>query len=722
MLETKKTFCRFCHVFCGLEVDVEDNKVIAVRGDHDNPVSEGYTCPKGRAEAERINHPDRVRRSKKRVNGSFEDIDTLQATAEIGEKLKRIVAEHGPESVAVYVGCGGHRTAAGGPWYVAKWLQAFGSPRLYTSLTIDSPSLIIAFDRLFGGPLPLSVFDIDRADSAMFVATNPVVSHLWSMPQSNPSTRLKKALARGLKLVVIDPRRCDVAEKAHVHLQVKPGEDATLLACIIREIIENKWYDAQYVEDYVSGFEALSAAVRPFTLEYTERRTTCKSADIVEAARTFATAASGAALSGTGLHMARHQNLTTQLVQTLNAICGRFDRVGGMTRIAGTLGPELPASGNQPLPISLRTDQRARVRDIQGITGLFGYQEMPTNTLADEILTPGKGQIKALIVNGGNPALVFSDTDNTLKALDSLELLVVNDLFVSATARHADYVIGVKHPFERVDTPMLSDSYFPFSFSQYTPAMVDAQDDVIEEWEFFWRVGQAMGTGFTLPGIDADAMPTADEVIAGLSPAARISLQQVKAASPSGAVYDRGVPQVGGVIPDMLGHADRRLAAGHPEVIAELAEVFAEPVLADGAYREGEQFGFRLITYRMPEVYCTTGNNLPSLRRRRSYNPALMSPSDMQRLGVRDADLVTIDSGHGRIEAVVEASDKVAPGTVALAFGWGDPADPRPTREKGSNVQALIPRDVNYDKVTGLAQQSAFAVNISPAAQPVQTA
>ena len=185
-VETKKTFCRFCHVFCGLEVDVQDNRVIAVRGDHDNPVSEGYTCPKGRAEAERINHPERLRRSLKSVDGGFAGHRSLQATAEIGAKLKRIVAEHGPEAVAVYVGCGGHRTAAGGPWYVAKWLQAFGSPRLYTSLTIDSPSLIIAYDRLFGGPLPLSVFDIDRADSAMFVATNPVVSHLWSMPQSNP--------------------------------------------------------------------------------------------------------------------------------------------------------------------------------------------------------------------------------------------------------------------------------------------------------------------------------------------------------------------------------------------------------------------------------------------------------------------------------------------------------------------------------------------------------
>jgi anaerobic selenocysteine-containing dehydrogenase len=714
MPETKKTFCRFCHVFCGLEVDVEGNKVIAVRGDHDNPVSEGYTCPKGRAEVERINHPDRLRHSQKRVDGRFTDIDTLQAVDEIGQKLRAIVAEHGPESVAVYVGCGGHRTAAGGPWYIAKWLESFGSHRLYTSLTIDSPSLIIAYDRLFGGPLPLGVFDIDHAECALFVATNPTVSHHWTMPQSNPATRLKKALKRGLKLVVIDPRKCDMAEKAHIHLQVKPGEDASLLACMIREIIENKWYDEDYVASYVSGFDELYAAVKPFTLAYTERRTTCAAADIVEAAKVFATAGSGAAASGTGLHMSRHQNLTTQLVQTLNALCGRFDRRGGMARIAGTLGPALPSSGNQPLPVSLRTEHRSRIRDIQGITGLFGYQEMPTNTLTDEILTEGKGQIKALIVNGGNPVLVFSDTDNTLKALDKLDLLVVNDLFMSATAKHADYVMAVKHPFERVDIPMLSDAYYPFSFNQYSEKMVEAEDDVIDEWEFFWRAAQKMGTGFSLPGIDTKAMPTADQVIEGLTPDARISLAELKAAPPSGQVYDEGIPEVGGVIPDMLGHSDKRLAAGHPEVISELAEVYAEPVIENGAYASGDSFDFRLITYRMPEVYCTTGNNLPSLRRKRSYNPALMNRQDMERLSLRDEDLVTIESGHGRIEAVVESSERLASGTIGLAHGWGDPGDPRPTREKGSNVQQLIPRDVNYDKITGLAQQSAFPVNIYP--------
>ena len=712
-IETRKTFCRFCHVFCGLEVDVQDNKIIAVRGDHDTPISEGYTCPKGRAEVERINHPERLRVTQKNVDGQFTDIESGQAITEIGDKLRDIIAEHGPESVAVYVGCGGHRTAAGGPWYVSKWLEALGSHNLYTSLTIDSPSLIIAYDRLFGGPLPLGVFDIDHADCAMFVATNPVVSHLWSMPQSNPSTRLKNALKRGMKLVVIDPRKCDVAHKADVHLQVKPGEDATLLACLIKTIIDNKWYDSAYVAENVSGFDELYQAVQPFDLSYAEKRTTCPAEDIVEAAKIFATAGSGAAVSGTGLHMARHQNLTTQLVLTLNALCGRFDRRGGMTHIPGTLGPKLPEQGKrQPIPVSLRTEHRSRVRDIQGITGLFGYKEMPTNTLTDEILTKGKGQIRALIVNGGNPALVFSDTKHTIKALNDLDLLVVNDLFMSATAKHADYVMAIKHPFERVDIPQLSDAYFPFSFQQYTPEMVSAEDDVIEDWDFFWRVAQAIGVDFELPGIDPSSQPTADQVIQALSPSSRISLEEMKQASPSGQAYDEMITEVGGIIPDMIGHADRRLAAGHPEVIEELADVYAEQVFNNGSFDSEQDFDFRIITYRMREAYCTTGQNLPSLRKKRQYNPALMNAKDMQRLSFSDGDEVTIDSGFGQIRAIVERSEDLASGTIGLAHGWGDPYDNRPVREKGSNVQQLIPRDKNYDKLTGLAQQSAIAVNV----------
>jgi anaerobic selenocysteine-containing dehydrogenase len=710
VVETKKTFCRFCHVFCGLEVDVANNRVVDVRGDHDNPISEGYTCPKGRAEVDRINHPERLLQCQKRGANGLQAVATEQALDEISARLLSIIDEHGPHAVAVYSGCGAHRTAAGGPWFVGKWLEALGSRSMYTSYTIDSPALSIANGRMFGAPLPFGCPDIENSEVAMYVATNPVVSHLWTIPQSNPFTRLKRAQQRGMKLVVIDPRKCEVARRADVHLQVKPGEDATLLAAMIKVIIENQWYDHEYVAKYCSGFDALAAAVADFDLEYAAQRTTVPGATIVEGARVFATAASGAAQTGTGLHMAAHQNLCTQLVMTLNALCGRYDRRGGMTRITGALSQPLPEK-REPIPLPTFSGEVSRIRDIKGVTGLFGYKEMPTNTLTDEILTAGEGQVRALIVNGGNPALVFSDTDATIEALENLDLLVCLDLFESATARHADYVMAVNHPFERADIPHMMDSLYPAPFMQYTDKLVEPGPGVIEEWDFFWEIGQRLGLDIALRGLPPGRKPTADELMQALNPHARISLEEIKQ-NPSGALFGDVETEVGGVVPDMIGHPDKRIAVGHPDAIGELREVRAEPMPIAGGYTSEEDFKFRAITYRMPEVYCTTGHNLPRAQRKRPYNPALISADDLHTHGFADGECVIIDSGFGQVEAILEASDEVASGTIGLAHGWGDPGDDRPVEERGTNVQQLIPRNARYDKVTGLAQQSAYPVNI----------
>ena len=409
MIETRKSFCRFCHVFCGVEVDIEDGRVVDIRGDRDNPVSQGYTCLKGRADAERLYHPERLRASRKRTGEDWADIESTRALDEIGAKLRAIVDRHGPRSVAVYVGDGGHRTSAADPSFVRKWLDALGSPGLYTSYTVDSPSLAVATNRLFGAPLPLGVLDITHADVVMFVATNPTISHLMSMPQSNPSARLRGAQRRGMKLIVVDPRRCDVAKRADIHLQVKPGEDASLLAGMIKVIIERGLYDREYADAFLSGVDDLHAAVRPFDLDYVSRRTEVPAGLIADAAVLFASAPSGAAQSGTGLHMARHQNLTTQLVMTLNALCGRYDRRGGMTRHAGVLNRPLPENPG-PIPVPLFSGEETQVRGIKGIYNWQGLREMPANTLGEAILAEGAGKIRALIVNGGNPALVFPDS------------------------------------------------------------------------------------------------------------------------------------------------------------------------------------------------------------------------------------------------------------------------------------------------------------------------
>ena len=707
MSETHKTFCRFCHVFCGLEVDVEGDRVIAVRGDRDNEVTRGYSCLKGRAEAERIHHPDRLMSCRRRDGDRWSDLGREQALDEVAVRLSDIVAQHGPDSVAVYTGCGGHRTSAGGPWFVRRFVQALGSNRMYTSFTIDSPSLAIAGKRFFGGPVPCNILDVERAECAMFVGTNPARSHQLNMAQSSPSQRIGQAKRRGMKTIVLDPRRSDVARSADIHLQAHPGEDSSVLAAMVKVIFDRGLQDHDYVDRYVSGVDALHAAVAPFDLAYAERRSGVPGDQIEAAAIAFASAGSGGAVSGTGLHMAGHHNLATQLVMTLNGLCGRYDRPGGLTRTEGPLG-HVFTEDSQPIPSG--EPARSRIRDIQGIPGLFGaYEELPTSTLADEILTPGDGQVRALIVNGGNPALVFAEAARARAALESLELLVVIDLFEAATARLADYVFAARHPFERPDVSKMMDAAYPFPFGHYTPAIVDGPSETIEEWQVFWGLAGRMGLPLRMGGLTPDQQPTTDEFLDAMYRNSRVPLDELRK-HPSGIATGERTMQAGGVIPNMIGHADKKLAAGHPAVIEELAEVLAE---ADAAGEVGATaYPLRMITYRMPEVYCSQGQNLPSLERKRPYNPVLMHPAAMQARGLADGDSVWVENDHGQVEGIVEASKDVGRETIAFAFGWGDPDDPRPIREKGSNVQALTSADTGYDRVTGLALQSAIPVEV----------
>ena len=712
-METKKSFCRFCHAACGIEVDVEDNRVLAVRGDPDNVVSQGYMCIKGRAELERIYHPDRLLGTRKLADGRRSEIPPEQALDEIAAKVKEIIDQYGPRSVAAYVGCGGYRNSASGPWYASKFIEALGSPSMYTCFTVDSPGFSVALFRLFGGPVPVSLFDVPRADVAMFVGTNPVDSKQLIMPQSNPLKRLRDSQKRGMKLIVIDPRRSSIAKLADLHLQVKPGEDPTLLAGMVRVILDEELYDGEYVLNTVSGVDELRASLKDFDLAYVSKRTRVPQNLIVEAARMFAAPERGGATSGQGVHMSRHQNLGIHLVMTLNALCGRYDRPGGLVRNQGPLGFEIP-DGMGPLPLALESGQTSRIRGINGIFNVLGgFTELPSNTLTDEILTPGEGQIRALFVLGGNPALVLPDEASTVRALKDLDLLVVNDHFMSATAEFADYVFGVTHPFERPDMTRLADIAFPFPFGQYSPALVNPPEGVLEDWEVFWGLAKRLDLDLNIPNLSMDSPPTADALMDGLQPMKRIPLDELKK-YPGGHVWGERELKAGGLLPNMIGYEDKKMAVGHPEVLEELRVLRAEPVIEGGGYESNENFRFRLITYRMQEAYCTQGQNLPSLREKHSFNPLLMHPTTMEALGVRDDDIVEVDSGFGTVEAVVEPTEDLQPDVVALAFGWGDPSDERSVREKGSNVQRLIPDDVRYDPVTGLAQTTAIPVNIHP--------
>jgi anaerobic selenocysteine-containing dehydrogenase len=235
----------------------------------------------------------------------------------------------------------------------------------------------------------------------------------------------------------------------------------------------------------------------------------------------------------------------------------------------------------------------------------------------------------------------------------------------------------------------------------------------MEEWEIFWELARRLDLTLDIPGVRMDRKPTADEVLDGMNSRSRIPLAEVRR-YPGGHVFGARETLVGGVVPNMIGHADKRMAVGHPSVVAELAAVRAEPVVSDGGYAPEARFAFRMITYRIPEVYCTQGQNMPSLRRKRQFNPVLMSHASMRALGLATGDRVMVESGHGRVEGIVEGTDDLLPGVIGLAHGWGDPLGPADVRERGTNVQRLIPQAEHFDPVTGLAQQSAVPVNVYP--------
>lgn len=712
MVETKKSFCRFCHAFCAIEVDVEDNKVIEVRGDTSDPIYGGYTCIKGRHLPDQHNHEERLRTSLKRMpDGSFQAIPSEQALDEIAAKLRSIIDEHGPRAVASYNGtyafCNAITLSV-----TRAWHAGIESPSYYTSVTIDQPAKAIAASRhgtWLGGS-----HNFETADVAMLIGNNPVVSMFGGIPPFNPWKRLRDAQKRGLKLIVIDPRETDVAKRADLYLQVRPGEDPTLLAGIVRVMFEEGLVDGDFLAGNVAHVEELRQAVDSFTLDYVEERTGVAAALVERAARMFAEAQRGVASSGTGANMSPHPNLTEHFVQTLNTLCGRYLREGEVVPNPGVISPERPfAAQAMPPNPAWGKGEPSRVR---GLGEVFG--EMPTAALSDEIITPGEGRVRALISVGGNPVGAWPDQLKTIEAMKQLDLNVSIDIKMSQTAKMADYVIAPKLSLERPDLTVLTDSWYPEPYAHYTPAMVEAEDDVMEEWEFFWGIAQRLGSDINLAGgpMPMDEKPSTDDVLDLITAKSRIPLDEVRAVD-GGGIFKRDEVRVGA----KAAGTDARLDAAPPDLVEEIAEVRAQPIVEGAGYLPGEEFSHRLISRRMREFYNSSGRDIAGLTARDGgTNPAFMNPRDAAQYGIEDGAIIEIESSRATILGVAAFADDVPSGVISMAHSWGDvPETDHDVRNIGGSTNRLVNNEEAYDPITGMARQSAIPVNIRPAKEPV---
>lgn len=705
---THKTFCRFCHAYCAIEVDVEDGKPIEVRGDTEDPVYGGYTCIKGRQLPEQYTTPARVSKSLKRLpNGEFEEIDTDKAMDEIAAKVKQLIDDSGPRSIATYVGSYGYQNSAA--LVIPKaWHKSIDSPSYYTSVTIDQPAKAISASRFgaWGG----GTHKFTDSEVCMMIGNNPVVSQFTPFggpPPFSPYARLRDEMKKGMKVIVVDPRQTEVANRATMHLQVNPGEDPTFVSGMIRLILEEGLNDQEFCAHHLDDLEELTRRVEPFTPEYVAERCGISVDDFIEATHIFANAKSGVAVGGTGPDMAPHGVLTEHLILTLNAICGRVNKEGSQVPNPGMLqpprsrhadiSPAAPAFGHGP---------KSRVRGLGEIIG-----EMPTAALNDEILMDGEGQVKALFCLGGNPMVAFPDQDKTLKAMEKLELLVCVDLYKSATAKLADYIIAPTISLERDDVTMLTDTWYDVPYAHYTKAVLPRNEQSREEWELYWELSHRLGVPIDLPGgaLDPTKRPTKYDVLKLITAGSRIDIDTMRDKG-KGHIYD----EVDVRVEAPRDGRDARLQLMPEGVADEITEVYNENRWKDGKIMdEDQEFTHLLISRRLKHVFNSSGQQLSNLQKKGTTNPAYMHPEDLKALGVNSGDLIEIEGAYGMLVGVAEAAKDVKPGVISMAHAWGDiPGNWGEVREKGSSTNRLIDDHKTYDPITGQPRMTAIPVNV----------
>ena len=706
------SFCRICPASCGLRMTLDENdRIIRIVGDKDQPISKGYACFKG-LQAEELHHGSArlLRPLKKLPDGRHIQIDLEDALDEISERMRKILDRDGPEAIAGFCGNGTIYNGITFPLF-PQWVRSLGTLNYFTTMTIDSPSKILT-------PLRLGMWAggrhmIPESDVLMIVGANPLATHALNHGLiSAPTNALKKEKARGLKLIVIDPRSTETARHADVFLQPYPGEDPTLLAGLLNVILTNNWHDLAFCSQHLApgDLKKFVEAVGHFDLDYVSKRSGVDKEKIVKAARIFASESkSGPVLSQTGPAMSPRGNLSDHLIEGINVVCGRYRRAGDEYTDISPWMPDVPRYA-EVIPPN-RTWENEPSSRIFGASALAG--ERMSVTLADEILTPGSGQIKCLINAGGNPALSMPDKKKISRALSSLELLVTVDPFMTVTAKQSDYVLPTKMMFERYDLP-LSFMGYPVqveTWAQYAKPVMDPPKDsqVEDDWYIYWGIAKRLGVAFNVNGVDLDMeTPTTSEgMIEILTRDSAVPLDEIKK-YPSGKIFDIPTHTIQPARPG----ADGKFDIIPEDVRKELSDVRRERIDHGSYQSNGQQFTHRLTVRRLSNVMNTVVPQLESTKKRYPYNPAWLHPEDLESNHLKSGDEVTITSDHGEIFAIVEPDETLRSGVVSMSHGYGGSEDDEDSARNGSSVNSLISSSRDLDSITAMVRMSSIPVRL----------
>ena len=698
---------------CGMVLTVDDDEqIVGVRADRDDEQTLGFACFKGLQAADLHNGPARLLHPLKRQpDGSFARIPLEQALDEIAAKLREIIDADGPEAISGYRG-GGAFFNASACTLLADFLGAVGTPKLFSSVTIDQSAKMVAPGRL--GMWPPGIHPFPSSDVTMVIGGNPLVS-ITNLDLRNPMKRLKEAKARGFKLIVIDPRLSETAKFADIFVQPLPGEDCTILAGMIRLTLERGWEDKDFCTQHAADLDLLKAAVQPFPPDYVAKRADIPVDKLFEATEAFAHAKRGPAISATGPNMSPHSNLAEHLIGCLNIVCGRFVREGERIENPGVLYPRYPRPA-QVIPAARPWEHgpKSRIGDY----GMLGG-EMMTGVMAEEILQPGPGRVRAMIVHGGNPASSVPDQRKVVDALRKLDLLVSIEPNMTPTAKLSHYILPPKLMYERADLPLWiwEMLLYPIPFTRYSDAVAAPPkgSEVSDEIYVFWALAKRLGLQMTVTGIpiDMETPPTVEDSLRIAARHAPVPWEEIKSHL-RGAVFE-GAPQYAAQAdPATAG----KFTMAADDVVAELAELAAEYVTPGKIRSNGKLFTHRIASRRHRDRFNSLGKALSGVHKRVPYNVAYLNPADMAEKSVNDGDWVELTSDNGAVRAIAESDDTLRPGVVSLTHGFGDLPGSTDYLTEGVSTNLLISTDRDLQTINAMPRMSGIPVNVRRASGP----
>ena len=659
--------CNICEAMCGLAIEFRDTEIISIKADHNDPFSQGHICPKAIALQDFYSDKDRIRKPIKRIvnesknnhlhdstqkDMTWKEITWEEAFQEVVERITAVQTRYGKNALGTYLGNpAGHDfgTIATLP----EFFKALGTYNRYSSASVDQMPHHVAANYMFGASMLIPVPDIDRTDFMLNIGANPGVSNGSMMTAPNVVGRLKAIQQRGGKVVVIDPRRTETAKLADQHLFIRPEKDAYVLLAIVNTLFTENLIALNHLGSLLEGVDKLQRVAEGFHPTSVAEITGITAAEIMELTRHMAAAKSAVCYSRMGASTQTFGGLCQWLTNAINILMGNCDSEGGAMFTLPAFDSIRHIDKNKKNPFG---KYHSRVRKLPYLNG-----EFPVATLADEILTEGEGQIRAMITVAANPVLTSPNGARLAEAFKQLDFLVCVDIYLNETTQHADIILPATSGLECSYYDIYFNAFAVRNTAKYSPYLFEKTDTQRHDWEILKEISHRI-TGTENNGVTPEAILDY-ELRNGPYGHQGMSLEKLKQ-HPHG--FD-----LGPLKPNLIKRLKTQDGKIHiaPELFLNDIPRLHQQAKQDA--QTAQHFPFQLIGRRLPRSHNSWTQN--SYRLIKGKNPCtlFMHSHDAKYLGVNSGDKVNVISAIGELHIEVAINDDMLPGVLSMPQGWG---------------------------------------------------